>query len=521
MSESSKESSAIPLQRNRVFIILIIMGVVLLGIGYGGGYFVLPSLVKSAYQAKNCDNALSRHDLYRSIYPFANEENEMTDLIRECAVYTLATTNEAAEAWRDSYNTFSVYSETYPQGLFTSEVYEHSALVLMGMVNEAVEQKDYSIASNNLNFILENYGDAETVADAEKLKSDLRVELGANLRETGDFVGAEQIFKEINMQAQDNNRTEDVRASQLELAKTYLGWGLELISQENFVEAKAKLDTAMSTDPDPSSSSGPAAQAKASQVDLYTQWGDYLIEQKDFANAMERYKTAATLSGSDDPSAPNDIISDGYIQWATEVGNAEDFLGALILLDFAQERSATDVTKTLVDEARSDLYLAFSKSDGEQAQQAMEDAVRIVCAHNIQPSLPIFGLDVENVRASAYGTDDQLPSESIVATTPASLHYVACVDEETKVAGTLTLPVSTRTFGGGPGTVQVTYANYQYVWNVVLREIDTGKDVETTMIEGAKPATLAIENIDLTTFDYFGSKPDIVDLADWVLTVIE
>jgi hypothetical protein len=69
--------------------------------------------------------------------------------------------------------------------------------------------------------------------------------------------------------------------------------------------------------------------------------------------------------------------------------------------------------------------------------------------------------------------------------------------------------------------VQITYASFQYVWNVTLRKIDTGKESQTTIIEGGNPTALAVENIDFTTYNYFGPKPDIADLADWILTVME
>jgi hypothetical protein len=155
-----------------------------------------------------------------------------------------------------------------------------------------------------------------------------------------------------------------------------------LQSQEKFVDAKLKFDMTVSTDPDSLAGSGPAGQAKANQVKLYTQWGDYLIKQGDYANAMGHYETAATLTRNDDPTAADDIIANGYVQWAAGLSAEEDFTGALILLDFAQESAATDTIKTSVDSARSDLYLAFSKSTGEQAQKAIQDAVKISCEHN-------------------------------------------------------------------------------------------------------------------------------------------
>ncbi len=517
MSESSKIYKSAPLQQIRWIVIVII---VILVLGYVGGYFILPGMVKSAYQDGNCEAVLSRNDIYSRVYPAMITNGRNTALVRECAIYTLGITNEEAGAWHDSYNAFRVYSETYSQGLFAVKAHEHSAIVLMALAKDDAEKKDYLKANDDLDFIMENYGDTATVADAEKLKSDIRMALGTDLRETGDFAGAEQIFKEINVWGQENNREEDVRSSQLELAQTYLTWGLKLQSQKNYAEAKAKFDNAISTDPDPSSESGPAAQAKTSMSSLYVQWGDHLIGQKDFANAMERYKTAASMPGGNNPSSANEIVANGYIQWASELVREEDFLGALVLLDFAQASSSTNSTQTLVDDARSDLYLAFSKSDGEQAQKAMDDAVQIVCEHHIAPSLPIFGLDEKNIRAKAYGAGDQL-SGPIAATTPASLHYVACVEEDNRVVGTLTVPVSSREFGGGPGVTVTTYANFQYFWKVVLRKIESGEEVETTTIDGVKPAKLEVFTINFKQYNYFGPKPSIADLADWIQTVIE
>jgi len=76
-------------------------------------------------------------------------------------------------------------------------------------------------------------------------------------------------------------------------------------------------------------------------------------------------------------------------------------------------------------------------------------------------------------------------------------------------------------FGGGPGTVQITYANFQYIWNVVLRKVDSGEEVETTVIEGVKPAPLVDYNIEVQTFNYFGAEPNIADLAEWMQTVMK
>jgi len=525
MSESSKDNpkTSLQLQRIRLFIIMIVAVVIILGIGYVSGYFILPGLIKSAYQNKNCESVLSREDIYTSIYPSIITNKALVDPVRECAIYTLALANEDRRAWHDSYNTFNVYAQTYPDGLFILEAHEHSAVVLTSLAKDAMAHKKYAETMGNLNLISVDYNDTKVATDAANLIPEVYTAWGIDLRNSGDFVGAEKIFNEFNAWAQSGNKTENVNSAQHELAQTYLAWGLDLQSQKEFEDAKSKLDIAISSDPEPQSNSGPAAQAKASQVKLYTQWGDYLIEQKDFANAMGYYATAAKLSESENPASASDIIASGYIQWASGLTVQEDYFGALVLLDFAQASVATDLTKTSVDTARSDLYLAFSKSSSEQAQKAMMDAVKIVCEHHTQPSLPIFGLDSENVLAGIYGVDESLP-ENVAATTPSSLHYVACVEEDSKIASTTTYPISTRAFNpnASPGVVNVQFVRTQYLWNIILRETGTGKEIEATLIEGDDPPPIPANYFDhIRNPFYFGPKPDVVILADWLLTVMK
>jgi tetratricopeptide (TPR) repeat protein len=512
MSELSTNKEKSPFQRIRVPVILIAVLVAVTGLVYAGGYFLLPGTVKSAYQDRDCEKVLSREGLYTRLYPAMIADKETSGMVRECAVYILATRSEESGMWRESFDTYRVYTETYPQGLFAGDAHEHAAVVLITLARDEVSQEKYSEAEGDILSLLEGYADTAAASEAVQLKTDLQMGLGARLRESGDFAGAEQVFKEVNAWAQENKETEFARSSQLELAQTYLEWGQALQERGMFPEAKARFDTAAFTDPDPASPSGPAAQVKGSQAELYIQWGAHLIRQKDFANAMMQYEAAGKFLGETDPAGAKDIIVKGYVQWATEVISEEDFLGALVLLDFAEKNAETAFTKRLVDDKRSDLYLAFSRSEGEQAKDAMADAVRIACEHHTQSNLPIFARDSENILAGIDGVEDQLP-ESVVATTPATLHYAACIDEDTKLVGTLTLPISTTQFGGPPGVVQVTYGNYQYVWNVVLRYVYTGEEILLTVIEGVPPADLIPFNIDATTFSYYGARPDIEELA--------
>jgi hypothetical protein len=297
---------------------------------------------------------------------------------------------------------------------------------------------------------------------------------------------------------------------------------LDLGSQKNFVDAKIKFDLATYTDP----GGGPSGEVKANLQKLFAQWGDHLIEQGDYGNAMGHYETAAALTRDGDPTAASEIIANGYLHWSVALSENEDFLGALVLLDFAQEAAVTDETRALLDTARSDLYLAFSQSDGEQAQKAMLDAAKSVCRHHVAPRLPIFGLDAENVRAVVDGAVRELPA-NIAATTPGSMHYVTCIQEESKVAGTAVHPISSSAFDPNPpfSTVQVQYKSIQYMWAVTLRKVDTGTEAETTVILGGDPPLLPSTPSEIYAGagspNYYGAKPSLADLADWLEAVLK
>lgn len=526
MSESSKNNGKTLFQRIAWLIIMIAVIIIMFGLGYASGYFLLPGMVRSAYQSKDCDTVLSRNDIYTRLYPSILVDNEVIDLVRECAIYTWAIRNEKMENWRDSYIAFHVYSDTYPQGLFVAEAHENEANALINLVREEMTAGKYSDAIVDIDSLLEDYADTAVAADAEKLRFDLHLSFGVELRDNGDFVGAEKVFTDIYAWAHEKDNMGYSTLSRLELAKTYLEWGIALQSQENFTEAKMKYDIAVSSDPDPSSDNGPAEKARTNEVDLYTQWGDSLVQQGNYIGAMAYYGIAAELAEKLDPVSAENIMVKAYVNWAMRLSENEDFIGALVLLDYAETNFASEPTKEIVDGARQNVYLAFSKSDGEQALNALNAAVAIVCAHQVQPRLPIFGLDIDNVLFGVYGVEDELP-KNIAATTPGSLHYVACVEEDTKVVGTATHGVGSFYFDPGApySLVQIRYERHQYIWLISLRETKTGEEITSTLIEGGEPPPLPSTTQEIYQNArkplFFGDKPDVEDLADWLLMAIK
>lgn len=491
-------------RKRRIVFFSAILGVMLLLL-YGGGVVALPLSVFNAYKDKDCSSVLVRNDIYTSMYPAFLKDETLVDTVMECAVYLLADRDDHNQNWSASYNAYQVYVGKYPNGIYAGEAKIRSASVLFNLAQDQLAKEKYAEAITSLDLILAQYPDMAVSGDAQKIYTSLYMQRGTSLRTAGDFAGAEAAFKDFETWLQKTQQTGQVALVRKELAQTYLTWGLFLQSQKKFDDASTKLSLATLTSPD----------LQPDMASLYSQWGDFLVEQKDFSGAIGYYETAASLSK--DQNTAKDAVANGYIQWANIIRSKDDFVGALILLEFAQDNASTDTTKELVKNTKSETYVAFSQSSSEQARQAIKDGVRILCEHHVKPRLPIFGLDAENVRVGLYGLGDvQLP-ENMTATAPASLHYVACVDEDSRIVGSLKVPLSQTMFGGPPGVVQVTYNNFQNIWNVVLREVDTGGEVATTTIKGEKPPALNFYTlVDLKTFSYFGSEPNIAELVQWV-----
>lgn len=521
MSESPPDGRSARLQRRRLLISAIAIAFAL-GVGYLAGYLMLPGTIRSAYQESDCERALSRADTFAALYPFAAGNDELTQMVQECAIYTLAVSRIDNSLWGDAYNALTVYSNLYPDGRFTSAVHQHTATALIGMATEKISAKEYKDALENIDLVLRDFTDTAAGKDAYALWFDAQMNWGANLRDGGDFALAERMFQETLQ----DSKTDHATRSQQELAQTYYAWGLALQADQRFAEAHLKLEKAISTDPEMEAESGLSAQVKTSEIELFQQWGDYLLEQGEYANAMARYAAAAAMIKADDPTSGKDIIANGYVQWGQALSARQDFIGALVLLDFAQANAASDETKKRIDSARSDVYLGFSRSDGEQAQQAMLDAARIICEHQIPSRLPMLGLDLENIRTRIQGLEEDLP-ETLAVTTPGSMHYVACVEVDTKVVESVVNRIISAVLGIGPPYkfLPITYERIQHVWNVTLRDAATGMETATTVIEGGEPPPFPVTLFEIQQRArdprFWGTQPEYSDLVTWLESVTQ
>jgi tetratricopeptide (TPR) repeat protein len=515
VSEISKTN--ITFQKSYMRMILPIAAVMILLLVYGAGIFVLPITILSAYQSKSCNFAFSLNGVYTSIYPAFIQDETLTGPIKECEAYTLAASNEEKESWHDAYDSYQAYSNTYPNGLYTAEAHERSAVVLMALARDQVSQNNYAEAITNLNLIFSNYSDTGVADEALTLTPSTYIAWGTGLRESMDFESAEQIFNEFKTWSQNNREPELATNAQSELAQTYLTWGLNFQSQKQFEPALAKLDMAISTDPDPASASGSATQAKAVQISTYIEWGNTFVEQKEFAAAIEKFERAVSLAGANNGDNAKDALTEGRIEWASALSKDEDFLGALEQLEVAKGTAVTESMKQTLDTAFGEVYLAFSNSSGGQARRAMKEAYIEVCDRNKKPDLPIFGLNQDSVRVGIYGVEAQLP-ESLAARTPGEMHFIACVEEEKHTVSTKDRMVLVQRTSRGNYYMWIMQFRVQLLWNINLQKTETAESVAEKPFTGKMPPPFP-DSAEVTYI--YGPPPDMAEMAKWFESVIK
>jgi hypothetical protein len=248
---------------------------------------------------------------------------------------------------------------------------------------------------------------------------------------------------------------------------------------------------------------------------VYIDWGNDLLEQKQFQAAIEKFDLAVARAEADKDDGARAASINGRIQWASDLSAAEDFTGALEQLGFAQEAATTDPLKETVNTALEETYVAFSASTGKQAQRAMQNTLRGVCERDEEPELPIFGLDKDALRVGIFGADVRLP-ENLVARTPGEMHYFVCIDVEEQI-------VDSRFEGFRQGNWIRHLIQYriQLFWNVSLLKSDTGDMHSQTTLAGKPAPPYATKWEDLGTGRYIGEPPSVGDLVEWLQSVME
>ncbi|HJS20236.1 MAG TPA: hypothetical protein VJ785_15925, partial [Anaerolineales bacterium] len=498
-------------KRSRIKIILVFVFVILiLLLLYGAGFIALPISIMTSFRDENCDSVLALDRVYTGLYPAFMEAKSLSVPVMECKAYVLAGLSEQDGDWREAYEAYQAYSDAYPNGLYVEEAHQHSALALMNIIKDQAEQKKYDEAIANLSLIDSSYSDTDVSAEASSLLPLVYTSWGADLRESGDFERAEQVFNDFKTWSQNKQKPEAETSAQSELAKTYVAWGLALQSQKRYEDALARLDMAVSLDP--------ASQAVEAKRDLYIEWGNDLLGQGEFPAAIEKFELAVSLADDQNGNDARDALANGYIQWASDLRADEDFLGALERLQVAKETAATDDMQQSVDTALGETYAAFSNSTGPQARQAMRDVLKRICEDEDVPDLPIFGLDKDSMRFGIYGVDDKLP-ENLAAKTPGEMHYIACIATENEVIESRHSRYIVQRVARGYFFVNIQQFRTRLLWNISLLKTDTAEKIAETTVKGGMPPPFPPEGTDAGTY-YFGPPP-LAELSEWLQSIVE
>jgi tetratricopeptide (TPR) repeat protein len=386
-------------------------------------------------------------------------------------------------------------------------------MVLLNLTREQMDQKQYEEALANLNQLISGYSNTGSSTEAWSLLPSTYVTWGTGLREAGDFERSEQVFNDLKAWSQNNQKIDSANEAQRELAQTYLAWALEFQLQKQYENALAKLDLAVSVDPQAQFDS--AGQVKAGQSGVYVDWGNDLLEQKQFAVAIEKFELAISKTGESNTDA-KDSLANGQIQWARDLSTNEDFQAALQHLQTAQETAASEGIKKSVETALQETYLAFSNSSGAQARQMMREVLKAVCQKRKAPDLPIFGLNKDTIRFGIYGVEDKLP-ESLVAKTPGEMHYIACVETANETVETRYIRKIVLQTSRGYYFIRAQQFRVQILWNVNLIQTDTGKSVAETSLKGEIPPPFP--GVEDDSGNYFYGPAPMEELSQWLQDV--
>jgi tetratricopeptide (TPR) repeat protein len=480
--------------------------VLILILGYSAGWIGLPFYMLTNYQNKNCDSALSLNKVYLALYPRFMQDKTLTAPIEECKQYLSALETEKTGHWREAFDAFQEYSAAHPNGLFSREVHEHSALALMNIVRELVTQEQYEEALTNLNVITSSYRDTSVFAETSTFFSSIYTSWGESLRDSRDFEKAEQVFVEFKSWSQNNDNELEVDAES-GLVRTYLAWALDLQSQGKIEDALAKLDLAGSVAPE-------SEEVKTGRRDMFVNWGNDFLQRNELPRAIEKFEAAISMAEGDQDNDARDALANAYIQGAAKLKTAEDFRGALKQLEMAKTSAGTPDMQKSIDSAFEETYLAFSNSSGPQAQRAMKDALKAVCEKKVVP-FPIFGLNQEKVRFGIFGTDAQLP-EDLRAKTPGELHYIACVDVDEQL-----LESRGNSYIRGRWKIWLLQRRVKLFWNILLREVDSGEELAKKTFEGSEPPPYPSDVDAIGDGRYSGDPPSMPLITKWLLSAIK
>jgi tetratricopeptide (TPR) repeat protein len=449
-----------PARKNsKITDILIVAGVVLVFAlligGYISGGFYLNGQINKSFAAQKCKDVV-QHSSFSSLYPRVMFSSAFTGYDQYTQCRLKLDMEQAAETkdWGTALMLAQQYTTLYPQGVFAADINEQSISILSSWSKKLIADKNYNSGIEKSQQLLKMYPDIPT---AESVRDDI--------------------------------------------LQTYLTWAKEFTDQKNYTEAEQKLNNALVYF---ESDTARAEKIKHDLVKVYIGWGDSQVEIGNMDGAIKYYQQAGDLSqGATDV---NLLIAKAYLQQALAIADKDDFTRALSKVQEVANTAQADNVKVEVNAARETVLKKYSESNSMQAADQITTVIPMVCKGQ-RPELPIFGLDEKNIRFGLF-TSIILPlPKELTAETPGQLHYVACVEEKEKDAGSC------------PYKAGHTLYRLRYEWTVTLYNVVTGNIFNSQVFTGGAPPECKSNELFTKGVTYkksYGSKPTVDKIAAWL-----
>jgi tetratricopeptide (TPR) repeat protein len=480
----------------------------LIAVYYILGYY-LSNQIQSKYGAKDCEGVLTISSTLQKFYPVsvAPFYKAALSYTEECEIYIDAGKHLEHESWAEAFADYQKYLNNYQEGIFNEEARQNAALSLFAWANLQHQSKDFSGAMTNLLMLETKFPDSVHITEAREMIPEIYIEWGRSLGDNRDYLEAENILSSFYDWARQNGDDHSETRANLELARLYFVWAENLYDLNDYENAIGKYELAITMDPEPASTEGPAARSKTALAFLHETWGDELIVKEQYQEAAHQY--AASVSNLSEEASDMGILFRRHIKWAEALSHIEDFYGALDIIAAAEELALSDAAKSQIKSARENIYFAFSESKGDQSRALMDEVTDSVCQLNDLSNFPpVLGIDPDHVRVSIYyylpDLNEQLAGD-IQAEDPGDLHYIACVVPHHVVVDTCEyIP---------KGQIE----RVRSEWIVILYESKTGKIYSKKTLKGEDPprCPYLYDFGNKTTAQLVG-EPTLADLETWL-----
>jgi tetratricopeptide (TPR) repeat protein len=492
--------------------ILLLVGLVYYGIGY-----ILVKQVDSRYAGRDCTSLVDLAGSVEKVYPLkiAPFTEPALEQARECQAYLSAESLHEQKSWEKAYQAYVKYGQVYPKGIYTKEARELAANALFEWASTQHGSQDFANSVDNLTLLLNNYGDTPSMPKAKEVLPVVYLEWGEECRANGEFSEAESVYVSMNEWAvQEGDQAYATRA-QAELSQAYFDWGKALQNEKNFTLAATKLDKAMSTDPDAQSANSLTAQTRAYLPGFQRAWGEYLIANGNYSEAIGHYQTSISLSSAKDAESAKNELTQAYLEWAAALRKKEDYNQALDKVDLADESAVTDASRGKAEDERATTISQFSQSKGTQAKKIISDTVKSICTDG-KPieAPPIIGV-LDEKRLTVSGLSLNLPS-NVLAQAPGNLYFVACTAE--KEVTVQSCPFSRTGYGIATHWIK----RIRYDWQFKIYNSQTGKLYREKTFAGSSPESCPYSHSFSTTIHYhYGDKPSTTTVVDWLASLLK